>query len=83
MIKKIWILIVLMCVFPASTIKAKIQNEIIEYDETGIPDNQLTNLKGMNKLTKLSCLGLSGNRLKNVKEIKNLKNLKKLSLNEN
>lgn len=92
MIKKIWmILIVLMCVFPASTIKAKIQNEIIENDETGIPDNHLykeiLSSLGKNeneKITKWDAEFLSrlyvayGNEIETFKGLGNFKRLEEI-----
>ena len=40
--KKIWIiLLAALCMFPVSAVTIKAENEIIENDETGIPDTVL------------------------------------------
>jgi len=45
--------------------------------------NQLTNVKGLEKLTKLEELNLGGNQLTDVKGLENLKQLKELELHGN
>ena len=51
--------------------------------ELYLDGNQLTNVKGLEKLTKLEELDLGGNQLTNVKGLEKLTELKELNLERN